>query len=290
MISQNQVRALTAQAAVAATYPAYDSNDVLLYGWLLNDDNIPVYLGPEVATRGVGIYGQTPESLELAGLLKPGATSLITAPELTITVLNTPAVWTGAYNVNSLLDYLNAPALQHTVQIALLESSYQVLLSLGILNDFESARYQATFLQPTARYGIDAVFTWFNGQASAELASNILIAARQGQYAIDFVDVYGDELLAGPDAPATEFTTDRTVLDQIVTDIIGNAKIPDVNFGNYPDEATAIATAAARLGVPAATRRSVPAEEKRFGTVPVTVPATTNEDGTLRFAPGQPRG
>jgi hypothetical protein len=275
MISQNQVRALTAQAAVAATYPAYDANEVLLTGWLLNDDNDPIYLGPEVATRGVGLYGQTPESLELAGLLKPGATRLITAPELTITVLNTPAVWTGAYNVNSLLDYLNAPALQHTVQIALLESSYQVLLSLGILNETESSRYQATFLQPTARYGIDAVFTWFNGQASAELASNILIAARQGQYAIDFVDVYGDELLAGPDAPSTEFATDRTVLDQVVTDIIGNSKIPNLDFGTYPDPAVAAAEQIAA---------------RSPGAIPVTIPTTTNEDGTLRFAPGQPKG
>jgi hypothetical protein len=211
----------------------------------------------------------------LAGLLKPGATNLITSPDLTITVLNTPAAWTGAYNVNSLLDYLNASALQHTVQIALLESSYQVLVSLGILNETESARYQATFLQPTARYGIDAVFNWFNGQASAELASNILIAARQGQYAIDFVDVYGDELLAGPDAPVTEFTTDRTVLDQIVTDIIGNSKIPSIDFGTYPDPAAAAAEQIA---------------SRAPGTIPVTIPVTTNEDGTLRFAPGQPKG
>lgn len=276
MISQNQVRALTAQAAAAAAYPAYDTNGALLYGWLLNDDGNPVYLGPEVATRGVGIYGQTPESLELAGLLKPGATNLITSPELTITVLNTPAAWTGAYNVNSLLDYLNATALQHTVQIALIESSYQVLVSIGVLDGTESARYQATFLQPTVRYGIGAVFTWLNGQASAELTSNILIAARQGQYAIDFVDVYGDELLAGPDAPSTAFTTDRTVLDQVVTDIIGNSKIPSIDFGTYPDPTVALAEQTAAANAP--------------GAVPVTIPVTTNEDGTLRFAPGQPKG
>jgi hypothetical protein len=276
MISQNQVRALTAQAAAAAAYPAYDTNDVLLDGWLLNDDGNPVYLGSAVSTRGVGIYGQTPESLELAGLLKPGATNLITSPALTITVLNTPAAWTGAYNINSLLDYLNAPTLQHTVQIALMESSYQALVSIGVLDETESARYQATFLQPTVRYGIGAVFTWLNGQASAELASNILIAARQGQYAIDFVDVYGDELLAGPDAPSTEFTTDRTVLDQIVTDIIGNSKIPSVDFGTYPDPAVELAQQIAAANAP--------------GAVPVTIPTTTNEDGTLRFAPGQPKG
>jgi hypothetical protein len=276
MISQSQVQALTAQAAVAASYPAYDSDGVLLDGWVLNDSNIPVYLGSEVATRGVGIYGQTAESLELAGLLKPGATNLITSPELTITVLNAPASWTGVNNINSLLDYLNAPALQHTVQIGLLENAYQALVSAGVLDETETARYQATFLQPAARYGIDAVLAWLDGQASAEMTSNIVIAGRQGQYAIDFVDVYGEELLAGPDAPSTEFATDRTVLDQIVTDIIGNAKIPPIDFGTYPDPAVELAQQTAAAKAP--------------GAVPVTIPSTTNEDGTLRFAPGQPKG
>jgi hypothetical protein len=66
------------------------------------------------------------------------------------------------------------------------------------------------------------------------------------------------------------------VLDQVVTDIIGNSKIPSIDFGTYPDPTVALAEQTAAANAP--------------GAVPVTIPVTTNEDGTLRFAPGQPKG
>jgi hypothetical protein len=258
MITSEQVTALTAQAAANAYVNPYDADGNLLADWQLNDSGDPVYLGAEIATRGVGIYGQTPAGLTLTGYLKPGTLSLITSPSLTLTVLNTPAVWTGQNGVESLLDYLSAPILQNIAQIDIMTGAFQGLIDTGVLTGGESAKYQATFLQPATRYGVDAVVSWVNDTAGTELTDNILLVARQAQYAIDFVDAYASVLNAGIDIPGFENTTDRQDLDQAVTDIIGNPKVPSID---YVDTVTA-----------------------------VSVPTTINEEGVFQFAPGKPKG
>ena len=258
MITAEQVTALTAQAAENAYVDPYDADGNLLADWQLNNNGDPVYLGAEIATRGVGIYGQTPAGLTLTGYLKPGTISLITAPSLTLTVLNTPAVWTGQNGVESLLDYLDDPVLQNIAQIDIMTGAFQGLIDAGVLTGGESARYQATFVQPATRYGVTAVVSWVDDTAGTDLTDNILLVARQAQYAIDFVDTYSSVLNAGIDVPGFDNTVERQDLDQAVIDIIGNPKVPSID---YVDTVTA-----------------------------VTVPATINEDGVFRFAPGKPKG
>jgi hypothetical protein len=168
-------------------------------------------------------------------------------------------VWTGQNGIESLLDYLNDPILQNLAQIDIMTGAFQGLLDVGILTGGESARYQATFLQPSTRYGVNAVVSWVNDTASTELTNNILLVARQAQYAIDFVDTYASVLNAGIDIPGFENTVERQDLDQAVVDIIDNPKVPSID---YVDTVTTA----------------------------VTVPTTVNEDGVFRFAPGKPRG
>lgn len=258
MITSEQVTALTAQAAANAYVDPYDADGNLLPDWQLNNNGDPVYLGSEISTRGVGVYGQTPAGLVLTGYLKPGTLSLITEPSLTLTVLNTPSVWTGQNGIESLLDYLNDPILQNLAQNDIMTGAFQGLLDFGILTGGESARYQATFLQPATRYGVNAVVSWVNNTASTELTNNILLVARQAQYAIDFVDTYASVLNAGIDVPGFENTVDRQDLDQAVVDIIDNPKVPTIDYVD-----TVVTT---------------------------TIPAAVDEDGIFRFAPGNPKG
>jgi hypothetical protein len=257
MITAEQVTSLNAQAAANAYIDPYDTDGNLLPDWQLNNNQDPVYLGAEIATRGIGVYGQTPAGLILTGYLKPGTLSLITAPSLTFTVLNTPAVWTGQNGIESLLDYLDEPVLQNLAQIDIMTGAFQGLLDAGILSGGESARYQATFVQPATRYGVNAVVSWVNNTASTELTNNILLVARQAQYAVDFTDTYSSLLNAGIDVPGFENTVDRQDLDQAVTDIIGNPKVPSID---YADTATI-----------------------------TIIPTTVDEDGVFRFAPGNPK-
>jgi len=260
MITAEQVTALTAQAANDAAYNPFDLNNDLLPDWQLNDDNVPVYLGPEIATRGVGLYGQTPAGLTVTGYLKSGTLSLITSPEMTYVVLNTPAVWTGQQGINSLLDYLNNPILQNLVQNEIMQGAFQGLLDAGILVGNESASYQATFLQPATRYGVDAVVSWVQGTSSNELTDKIQIAARQGQYAIAFIDTFAGALNAGIDSPGFINTVDRQELDQTLAEIIGNEKIPSVDYADIVPDLPEFA-----------------------------IPIDTNEEGIFRFAPGKPK-
>jgi hypothetical protein len=258
MITAEQVTALLAQAAANAYVEPYDADGDLLPDWQITNIGDPVYLGAEIATRGIGIYGQTPPGLVLTGYLKPGTLSLITEPSLTITVLNTPAVWTGQNGIESLLDYLSEPVLQNIAQIDIMTGAFQGLLDVGVLSGGESARYQATLLQPATRYGVTAVTSWINDTASTELTNNILLVARQAQYAIDFVDTYSALLNVGIEIPGFENTVERQDLDQAVTDIIGNPKVPGIDYAD---------------------------------TVITTVdPVVINEDGEFRFAPGKPKG
>ena len=61
-----------------------------------------------------------------------------------------------------------------------------------------------------------------------------------------------------PELGGFDNTVFREEVDQAVADIISNPRIPPIEYANVA--------------------------------VPVTVPAVTTEDGTLRFAPGAPRG
>jgi hypothetical protein len=279
ILTTGQVTGLTAQAAVAAAYPSLDNANTLLPDWYVNDNGVAVYAGPEVATRGIGIYGQTPDNLVLVGLLKSAALNLITKPSMTITVLNTPAAWTGVYNINSLADYLNLPSLQNQVQLALLEGAYQGLVDAGVLTGNESARYIATFLQPAVRYGVDAVVAWIKGTIDTDTGTAIEITARQGQYAIDFVNTYSAELNVAPTPVDSNNTVIRTQVDQAVADVIDNPKIPTIEYANVTAITADLAAAAVAANLVANTANIV-----------ISIPPSATDDGIFRFAPGSRQG
>jgi hypothetical protein len=273
MLNTQQVTALTAQAAKAASlYPSTDESGNPLPGWELNESNVLVYTGDELDIRGVGKYGQSAESLVLTGYLKPASLSLIVEPSMTSQVLNTPACWTGQFGINSLLDYLDSDILQNISQIALLTGSYQGLIDNGYLTGDESPRDVATLIQPAARYGVTAVIIWIEGLLSPEQSASVAIAARQGQYAIDFIDTYGAKLQPGIDLPAFTNTVQRDEVDFALEEIIGNPKIPTPEYADIVE----------------ALVESVP---NVFGTSPgAQLPQLTDEDGKFRFSPGAPRG
>lgn len=281
MISAEQVTALTAQTAKqVATITAQvvgnavDENGNLQEGWVKNLENDNVYIGSLLNITGVGVYGQSPANLVAAGFVKPGALNIITAPEMVASVLNSPSVWTGLYGVNSLLDYLDYPLLQNLTQIALLSGAYQSLVSIGLLQGTETSRYQASFVQPAAQYGIANVVAWVNNTLTdTDVAINIIIASRQGQYAIDFVDANAEKLNLLSNQTGYGNTVQRDDIDNAVSSIIDNEKIPPLDYAEADD----------------------PTVDPEYNVVPTTltikrlngqdIPEETNEDGTFRFAP-----
>ena len=274
-----QVTALVAQARVAATYTSVDAEGELLPDWYINSNGDAVYAGPELATRGIGFYGQTPANLVLVGLLKPSTLSLIVDPTMTFTVLNSPAVWTGAYSINSLADYLDSAILQEQVQVILYDGAYQGLRDYEVITGDEEARYIAAFLQPAAKYGVDAIVDYLQGNTTLDLSSAIEVAGRQGIYAIDFVDTYGDELLLATEPASSDNTVVRDQIDQAVADTIDNPKIPTLEYANVAAiEAGIVASAKAAELIAA------------VGNIKISIPPSNNDDGTFRFSPRSRRG
>lgn len=252
---------LAQQARALDIYPAFDEKNVLLPGWQYNLNGVAVYTGTELGVRGVGIYGQSVNSLILTGYVLPATSNLILNPGMVSLVLNSPAVWSGLNGVTSLLEYLSNTDLQNQAQIDLMIGAYQGLVDAGVFTGNQSARFEATFLQPAAHYGVDTVLAWIRGEVDNNTANLLAISARQGQYAVDFMASNVTAQNTIPSLLGYTGTTVRTVVDQVVTEVVGSEKIPVIDFGGAAADSIAN----------------------------VAIPATANEDGVFRFAPGKPQ-
>jgi hypothetical protein len=277
-LSVAQVTALTAQAVEnqALKYPAYDDDGNLQPGFELNEDNNPVYTGPLLGSvdRGIGDYGQSIQGLVSVGLVKPSALSLINSgvsPEL---VLKSNATWSGQYGIGGLSDYLNSKTLQNIVQIGLMGAAFVGLVDSGTLKGNEDPRVVATLVQPATQYGVNSVVSWTDGFADSEEQTDLTIAARQGQYAIDFVDYFGEDVNLINTPPDGE-NAQRGVIDQAIADIIDNPKVPVPQYSDTPAEVT---------------NNTSTVIQADGSLIKVNKPATTNDDGTFRFAPGSNQG
>ena len=296
-LSQDQVTSLTAASATnqALKYPAYDDDGNLMPGFELNENNDPVYTGENIGVQGVGVYGQSPSALTSLGVLKSSALDLINSGVSAKSVLESDASWTGKLGMGNLLDYLNSPTIQNIAQATLLAAAFKGLVDAGTITGTEDPKYVATFVQPATQYGVTDVVAWADGfspdNASTE---DILVSARQGQYAIDFLNAFSSEINTAADAPvavSTTETTDRSVIDQEVADSIGNPKVP---VPQYTDVDVAITDNSISPGVEITPGSPVKIETiiRPDGTVvKVAVnPVSSADDGTLRFAPGSQQG
>jgi len=276
-LSTSEVTVMTAQTAqnVASKYPAYDDDGNLMPGFELNEDNDPVYTGPALGgERGVGNYGQSVNVLVNAGLIKSSALNLIktgVSPDL---VLKSGATWTGKYGVNGLGDYLNSKTLQNIIQVGSMAAAFLGLTNSGVIKGNEPTKVIATLVQPATEYGVSPVVQWVDGFADTQDIADLTISARQGQYAIDFVEFYGEEINL-IDTPPDGTTAQRDVIDQAIADIIDNPKVPIPQYTDIPTEILDDA------------ETQIQADGSL---IKVAKPITTNEDGIVRFAPGSNQG
>jgi hypothetical protein len=85
--------------------------------------------------KGVGKYGFNAYALEQIGYLKPGTTAsfLSVSSEDFVSVLSSPAVWTGQDSVTGLDVFLADEELQNQSQYQLMSISYQSLQAAGVI-------------------------------------------------------------------------------------------------------------------------------------------------------------
>lgn len=282
-LSPGQVTAMTAQMAEnqALQYPAYDDDGNLMPGFELNENNDPVYVGTELGARGVGKYGQSVAGLISTGFVKSGVLDLLKNGISVDSILKSASAWTGQLGIGGLMDYLNSPALQNIAQIGLMVASFDGLQASGVITGNEDPKFIATFLQPATFYGVDSVVQWVDSFPTDVPVEELKITARQGQYALDFYNLYGEDLnitATAIVAPTSVEATDRLVIDQAVAEIIGNPKVPVPQYTDIPVQIVNTAEVAGG--------EVVLQPDDTIIRVPVTVAAAEAGDGTFRFAPG----
>jgi hypothetical protein len=183
--------------------------------------------------KGIGEFGISASQLEGAGFLKPGTVqTFLKDPAQLQSVLSSPSVWTGKAGVGNLTSLLTDPALQSVTQNEIMVSALDGLRSAGVVTGSERPQDLASLVQTAARFGVNSTVAWVNGAAPPDVATEINSVAKSAQYAVNFVDTKATGLVAGGiQLGGFTGTVERGQLDQAVTNIIGNAKVPTPNFG-----------------------------------------------------------
>jgi hypothetical protein len=185
---------------------------------------------------GVGKYGLDAQQLEVAGLVKPGTSGYLAQGANSLTsVLNSPAVWTGKNGVNNLDSLLSSPAKQDLSFQDLMSSGMQALKSLGApLAALGPASLTGVALN--AAKNPAATLDWAKGAAlPAGVKAQFDTAARDGAFAANLADtkLNGAMLQEVPATPAVA-TANRATVDAAANRVVGNEKIPKIDWNAPP--------------------------------------------------------
>lgn len=183
-------------------------------------------------TLGVGKYGLDVPQLETAGYIKPGtAGKYLTAGVNAVTdVLKSPTVWTGKDNINNQAGLLDNVTRQDLVQTGLMVAGVAGLKSNGVATQVLGGAALAGSALVAAK-GVDGAVGWIKGQLSGADSLKLSQLARGGEFGATFgADKISDAMKKQfPALPAVN-TTDRATLNAAAGRVLGNPKIPDLNF------------------------------------------------------------
>jgi hypothetical protein len=226
---------------------------------------------------GVGKYGFSAEQLEAAGYIKPGTVEfyLSDGTATPVDILSSPNVWTGQAGVTNVGALLIDPNLQDAVQSDLYQTSLQNLRSAGVVTGQEDPVKLAGLVQAGSQYSAETVKSWINGTiGDASLVDNINKTVRGGQFAVSLANQKISEAIKGYSTVplGSTNTVNRTVVDDAVTAIIGNAKVPTPSFSNESSLYAGVAdTGLTYTGTDETVLARVNAERQRRGLPPITM-------------------
>jgi len=190
---------------------------------------------------GVGKFGFDGSQLEAAGVIKPGTVSqfLSSGANTLTSVLKSPTVFTGKAGITSLKDLLGSLPKQETIQQELMSNGLAGVQALGIPTDKLSIGALAGTALNAAK-SITNTMDWAQGKA---LASDVKTAlnetARNASFAVDFAETKVDDAMKQlvPGEPVFD-TVNRVTLNAAAIRVIGNPKIPPVEYNNTPPKIT----------------------------------------------------
>jgi hypothetical protein len=188
-------------------------------------------------TAGVGKFGFDGAQLESAGILKPGVASqyLQSGVNKLTDVLKSPTVFTGINGIKSLTDLLGSEAKQNSIQQDLMSKGLEGLKQVGIpVNNLNPTALVGTALN--AAKSLPAAADWAKGlPLPPNIKGQFDKVARDGAFAVDFADQNITNSLKQEIVPVpASDTVNRETLNAASSRVVGNAKVPAVDYNNAP--------------------------------------------------------
>jgi hypothetical protein len=185
-----------------------------------------------VTANGVGKYALSAFQIETAGYIKPGTTARYSSGSTLADILKSPNVWTSKNNIQSIDEFLANESAQEKVQQENMIAGINQLQEVGIDVSALPVKMQAGVAMCAAK---DPVTTeqWLKGKTIPS-ATQILFSqyVRDGAYAVDFTEnKVGATLQRQVPANGTEATIDRSTVNAATSRIVGNDKVPALNYG-----------------------------------------------------------
>lgn len=184
---------------------------------------------------GAGNFGLDATQLEKAGYIKPGiAAKYLSTGQNTITsVLSSPSVWTGKDGINQVQNLLTNPMAQSKVQQTLMATGIDQVKSLGLPTDQLTPQVLSGVALNAAK-DVTATLDWAKGKTaglSPDLVAQFNQTAKDSSFAVNLVDEkIANESLNIKQITGAVGTVNRTTLNAAVGRVVGNDKIPSLNY------------------------------------------------------------
>ena len=195
-----------------------------------------------VTNNGAGKYALTAFQIETAGYIKPGTSSSYSSTSTLADILKSPNVWTNKNNIQSVDEFLANESVQQKVQQENMITGIDQLQEVGIDVSALPVRMQAGVAMCAAK-DPTATEQWLKGKTIPS-ATQILFSqyVRDGAYAVDFTEnKVGSTLQRQLPENGSEATINRSTLNAATSRIVGNDKVPTLNYGGQAVDPTLVA-------------------------------------------------
>jgi hypothetical protein len=148
-------------------------------------------------------------------------------------------VWTGRGGVSSVTAVLTDASLQDTIQSDLYLTGLQNLRNAGIATGTEQPAKLAGLVQAASKYSTEVIKPWINGTlANQPLVDTLNKTVRSAQYSVELSTEKINNALKGfSTVPVSSTNTvNRTAVDNAMTSVIGNPKVPTPNYRSTADD------------------------------------------------------
>lgn len=182
-----------------------------------------------------GNFGLDASQLEKAGYVKPGISAkyLSTGQNTITSVLSSPSVWTGKDGINQVQNLLTNPMAQSKVQQTLMSTGVTQIKSLGLPTDQLTPQVLGGVALLAAK-NVTATLDWAKGQTAGlqpDVVAQFDKTAKDASFAVSLVDEkIANESLNIKQITGAVGTVNATTLNAAVGRVVGNDKIPSLNF------------------------------------------------------------